>query len=441
MRLRSYLLPAAIIILSLILRLYALEKRASFDFDQETAAWWVKNLIVDHKFSLIGQEISTGGVFVGPFYFYLLAPFYLLTNLYPLGGNLFVALIALATMIAIYRLAKQVFGANSAIIAVFLYAVHPGIIRSDLAVAPSNLVAFLSATTAYLLTKPKRSFIDFALLGTILGLTFSVHPTATLLLPICLAYYLFTKQKFDLKKALLVILPVFLLVSPLVLFELRHNFLMVHNALTTLASGRNDPLSMINLLLVYWAGTLVSNDNVLVKIPLFLLAIWVFFKARGPILKLWILTPLLAAVLYSRHVPEYYFLLTLPVTLVYTIGFLLKGRTKRVLLVTIILASVFLGVVAGLSPGNQLGLYYKNEAVKYIVKEAAGRPFTVYYSNEPGEAFGFDYLFWWHKAVPVDKMPKKFLIVVPISSRIYNPSVDFGRIKVVILPEDQEKSE
>lgn len=443
MRLKFYLLPAAIIVLGIALRVYQLEQLAGFNYDQEVAAFWIKELVVNHKFSLIGQEISVGGVYIAPFFYYLLTPFYLLTKLYPLGGNIFVALVAGLAMIMIYRLANQVFGKPTALIATFLYAIHPGIINVDRTVAPSNLIILLSVTTAYLLTKPHRSSLDMFILGIILGLTFSVHPTAVLLIPIVGIFFLVKKEKVSFKNLALIILPAILLISPLVLFDLRHNGLIVHNALTAIfsSSGGKTPVNLIShffsmaeLVLVYWAGTLISNDNLLVKLPLFILAIWTLIRGSS-VLRLWVAIPLAALVFYPKHIPEYYFLLLTPVVLVYTVGFLQKGRIGSVLLAIIVLVSILVSLSQHASSDNELGLYYKNEAVKYIIRQADGQPFTVYYSNEPGEAFGFDYLFWWHKAKLADKMPTKFLVVVPISSRVYHPSADFGRIKVVTLQE------
>ena len=194
---------------------------------------------------------------------------------------------------------------------------------------------------------------------------------------------------------------------------------------------------MAHLLLVYWAGTLVSNDAVFIKIPLFALAIWVFLKSSGIILKLWVLTSSLALAIYPRHVPEYYFMLITPIVLIYTVGYLQKNGLGKLALITILIASVGFGIFRLKNKDNKLGLYYKNEAVKFIANQANSQPVTIYYSNEPGEKFGFDYLFWWHKVKIIDNADQKFLIIVPVSSRIYRPSWDFGRIKVYPLPKEQ----
>lgn len=443
MRFRFYLLPAAVIILGLFFRLYQLEQRAVFDFDQEMAAWWVKNLVADHKISLIGQEISVGGVFIGPFFYYLLTPFYLLTKLYPLGGNIFVSFIALLTMIMIYCFTKRIFNTFSAVITTFLYAIHPGIVGYDRTVAPSNMIIFLSVSLAYFLTKTSKNLWHFLFLGTILGLSFSVHPTAVLLFPITIIYFLIKREKIRIKEFLLIVIPILFLVSPLIFFDLRHNWFIARNVFIAIFLQQGGILfslitrlfSMIQLLLVFWAGTLISNDSFFIKLPLFILAVWVFFKSSGLVLKLWLLIPLAAMVFYPRHVPEYYFLLLTPIVLIYTVGFLQKTIIGKVLLGIVIFASVVISVSWFKSSDNLLGLYYKNEVVKYLINQANNQPFTVYYSNEPGEAFGFSYLFWWHKAKTVDKMPKKFLIVIPISNGIYHSGENFGKIKVVMLPE------
>lgn len=438
-----------IFLLGLFLRIHNLEQLAGFDFDQEVAAFWIRDFVVNHKLSLIGQEISVGGVYIAPFFYYLLTPFYLLTKLYPLGGNIFVTFVAIVTMIMIYRFTKQVFNHKSAVIATFLYAIHPGIINFDRTVAPSNLIILLSVSTASILVKLHKNWFDFLLLGIIFGLTFSVHPTAVALIPITILYFLVKKEKVGRKNILLMVFPATILFSPLVFFDLRHHGLMIHNIFTALFSGQGLALANFissifertQLLLVYWAGMLISNDNLIFKLPLFALAIWIFFKSSGIILKLWVLVSLVVLVVYPRHVPEYYFLLLTPIVLIYTVGYLTKSRIGQGLLTVIIIISVAVSILQFRSPDNKLGLYYKNEAVKYIISQSKGLPFTVYYSNKPGQNFGFNYLFWWHQAKIADKMPKKFLIVVPVSERIYHPSRDFGRIKVFPLPEESKTPE
>jgi 4-amino-4-deoxy-L-arabinose transferase-like glycosyltransferase len=184
-----------IILLGLFFRIWNLEYFAGFSYDQEVAAFWIRDFIINHKLSLIGQEISVGGVFIGPFFYYLMAPFYWLSNLYPLGGNIFMVAVSLLNMVMIYLFAKQIFSRSCALIALFLYSVHPGIITFDRTVAPSGMIILLSTTTAFILNKTRRASRDYLILGIILGLTFSVHPTVVLLIPITALYFLVKKRK------------------------------------------------------------------------------------------------------------------------------------------------------------------------------------------------------------------------------------------------------
>ena len=66
------------------LRFYNLDKRVIFDWDQERDAWVIKQILSEKKLTLIGPRVlGPEGFFLGPFFTYLLAPFYLLTSLHP----------------------------------------------------------------------------------------------------------------------------------------------------------------------------------------------------------------------------------------------------------------------------------------------------------------------------------------------------------------------
>ncbi len=405
-----------IIILGLFLRFYNLEKLAVFDYDQEIAAVWLKNFLVDHKFSLIGQEISLGGICIAPFFYYLMAPFYWLADLNPLAGNIFVTLISLLTMIILYKWSRNH-------LALFLYAIHPGIINFDRVVAPSNMAVLLSTATAYFLAKIHKSKLDFLILGTILGLTFSVHPPTILLIPVCLIYLFLKKEKVN----IVFFLPIIILISPLIIFEIRHNFLMTSNVLKSFGNGEYYPLifrAVINLklFLIYWAGILISSDLFFIKYPLMGLVIWLWLKNKDLIFRLWTILPFLFLVFYPRPAPEYYLQMITPIVLVYS----LKNLPKVVMLV-IIVASIFFSTQSFVKQTNLLSFYYKNQAVTSLPKNI---PVTIYYSSDPGQNWGFNYLFWWHKVNVINNASQKYLFIVPASREPQTRGTLFGAINV-----------
>lgn len=428
MRRSNYLL-ILIILLGLALRIWQLEKRAVFDFDQEIAAWWVKGLLIDHKFSLIGQELSVGGVFSAPFFFYLLAPFYFLFNLNPIAGNVFVSLVSVATIVMVYKLGKTLFSKSVGLFAALLYAVHSGINLYDRVVAQSNLVMFVSVSVFYLLVQKNKRWWQYLLLGLALGLTFSVHPTAVLLIPIVLIYL--GKRK----ELPWVVVPILLLLLPLIIFDLRHHFLNLTNAISVLSGGASfSGVSLVShvwleakLVLIYWAGLLASSGFWPIRTACILLAVFVLIKTPSRLFRLFLLVPLVFLSLYPRHVPEFYLLLLTPVLIIYSVAQLPKW-----FLVALVVANFFITLKNFSIPLFQNGLYYKKQAVEYIINQSSGQPFSVYYSNDPGQGYGFSYLFYWYKAVPQDGTSRKFQIVVP-AGREKGDGKLFGEIKVIEL--------
>src|SRR3989344_7054588 len=55
-----------ILVIALVLRLYKIDKGFPFDFDQQVPAEAAYEFFVNHKLTLIGQELSFKGFFLGP---------------------------------------------------------------------------------------------------------------------------------------------------------------------------------------------------------------------------------------------------------------------------------------------------------------------------------------------------------------------------------------
>ena len=99
-RVRPLLL--VIIALSLFCRAYAFPSRFIYAHDSDLASWVVKDIVVDHHLRLIGQLTSSPGIFIGSLFYYSLIPFYLLTNMDPIGTVAFSWVIGLFSVASIY---------------------------------------------------------------------------------------------------------------------------------------------------------------------------------------------------------------------------------------------------------------------------------------------------------------------------------------------------
>src|SRR3989338_2029256 len=65
---RKFAKLALIIIIALSLRISKIEAAFPFDFDQQVPAATAYDFFVNHKITLIGQELSFPGFFIGPLY-------------------------------------------------------------------------------------------------------------------------------------------------------------------------------------------------------------------------------------------------------------------------------------------------------------------------------------------------------------------------------------
>ena len=84
-----------ILIIHSFFRFYQLGTRSPFGWDQVDNAWAAQNIIVNHKFPLLGfQAKLNSGIFIGPLYYYLITPFYFLTGLDPVASGVFAGAIS-----------------------------------------------------------------------------------------------------------------------------------------------------------------------------------------------------------------------------------------------------------------------------------------------------------------------------------------------------------
>src|SRR3989344_8893911 len=99
---RSHLLLVGLLLIGLFFRSYKIVERFEFAHDGDLYSWIVKDIVVNHHIRLIGQLTSAPGIFIGPAFYYLLVPFFILTKMDPIGTIYFALLVGLITIISYY---------------------------------------------------------------------------------------------------------------------------------------------------------------------------------------------------------------------------------------------------------------------------------------------------------------------------------------------------
>lgn len=348
-----------ILLLASFMRLYRISDYMTFLGDEGRDAIVAKDILHGH-FTLLGPRASAGDFFLGPVYYYLMAPFLLLSNYDPVGPAIMVALFGIVTVFLVYYVGKHFFNRDAALIGACLYAVSPLVIAYSRSSWNPNLMPFASLILIYLLYKAvtKQSLKLFLFIGFVLGIAIQLHYLTTILFVVVFFYVLFgdvLKSKKDLAIRLvkhygLILAGFFVTVSPFLLFELKHGFPNTKAIFKFVISGNNSEGYAIgqsftgNILDVFFRifGRLVTKfpppeqvklaDHTEIffwqasTIILGILAIVFIIKAKDKFIKLllilWLFFGIFLFAFYRKPIYDYYLGFIFPLPFLLTGNFL-----------------------------------------------------------------------------------------------------------------------
>ncbi|MDP2860737.1 MAG: glycosyltransferase family 39 protein, partial [bacterium] len=121
---KSAFILVFILALSAFLRLYRISDYLTFLGDEGRDVLVAREIIVNHKFTLIGPMTSIGNMYLGPAYYYMMILPLALSGLNPVGPAIMVALLGVATVYLIYKLGSF-FDRRAGLIAAFFAAISP----------------------------------------------------------------------------------------------------------------------------------------------------------------------------------------------------------------------------------------------------------------------------------------------------------------------------
>lgn len=216
----------SIIFIAGFLRLYKIEDYMGFLGDEGRDALIVKRMIIDKKFTLLGPITSVGLMHLGPMYYYIMAPFLIITKLNPVGPAIMVALFSLGTIFLIWKLVSEFYSKKAAFFACLLYGLAPLVIIHSHSSWNPNILPFFSTLIIYSLLKAKstRQILWILIAGMSFGIAIQLHYVALVFIPIIFASLVLLKS-FNLRNIFLGISGFILLFSPFLIFEIRHEFI------------------------------------------------------------------------------------------------------------------------------------------------------------------------------------------------------------------------
>lgn len=449
-----------ILIIGIFLRTYDLVGRAHFNHDSDLFSWIVKDIVIDGHFRLIGQLTSAPGIFIGPFFYYLLIPFFIIFNMDPIAATVPITIIGALTIVSYYYVFSELFNKNLGLIISFFYSILIPNIDFDRLVAPSTLTNLWIVWYFFTIIMISRGYHNILpLLGILIGLIWHIHIA---LIPVLLAvpFAIFVSKRIPTKKQMFYFLiSLFITSLPLIAFELRHGFSQTLSLIGNFSSEHGGGVGITKLSSVL--NMISKNINALFLSPqslpekyrgLFALLLllstlsvsyWKKLIPKKEILSLlvWILGVIVFFTISSSLISEYYlyniqiiFLAFLSLSFVYIYKLSKLGKTTIVILLTILLIKNLNFTI------NQYiyhkGYIEKKGVVQYIKEDARKKNIPcigISYITAPGENAGFRYLFFLNKihlVHPSLDIPV-YNIIIPEELSQEKGKIKFGHIGVI----------
>lgn len=229
----EFVLISIIILSASFLRLYKIADYMTFLGDEGRDAIVAKE-ILHGNLTLLGPRASAGDFFLGPIYYYMIAPFLFLANYDPVGPAVMVALFGIATVFLVYYIGKKLFDAKAGLVAASLYAVSPIVIAYSRSSWNPNLMPIASILIIYCIyLGVKNGSIKLLwITGVLLGIAMQLHYLTVFLGVIIFFFILIGNILVSKKEIVSKILKQYIAAfigfilgwSPFLAFEIRHGF-------------------------------------------------------------------------------------------------------------------------------------------------------------------------------------------------------------------------
>ncbi len=372
-----------ILLLASFLRLYQISGYMEFLGDQGRDITIIKNFLQHGDLFFIGPQTSIGNMYLGPYFYYFIAPSLLLSNFNPVGPAIFIALLGVATVALIFFVAKKWFNPKVAYISAFLFAISPVAIKYSNFIWNPNIMPFFSLLFVYFfiesLKSKKYHYFTFAALAFVMVI--NSHYLGLALLPFVGIFWLIELIKLikarskNLKPYVLyTLISVFIFLAsltPQILFDIKHHGQNI-KALITFFTQRETTVNIkpykalpfIVPLFNQVNTSLIAGKNIIFGYILSIIfavgLIFAYFKKSKKenynfwVMFVWYLAGLISLALYKNHIYDHYFGFLFPVVFILIAVTIDKLKIFGYLILIAITVFSFLQNPFIYKPNNQL---------------------------------------------------------------------------------------
>jgi len=413
-------------------RFFNLDKRILFDWDQETLSFQLKKILVEHRPILIGHRATdVTGFYFGPYFEYLFVPFYFFSRLHPIGLLPFIIVINAVLFMVSFYVIKKLFNRDISLVFLIFWALNPLLIVYDITVWAPILIPVGIMLTWFILWRlyNKPSYLNFLSLGMVLGFFSQIHSLFFFsdlfaAVFIIVAFVLIKNFKQQIFPKLMTLGGAFIIfLAPLVVFDLRHQFLNSKLFLGYFANRVQGTPHVYDSLQVFsnFVKPLIFSNNLFLG-GLFYLAIMVILiylvKTKKKFYKIFYLTSLIVWVItalvyfrYTRRPSEYYFLYLYPIIVIALLDFFYKLKKQLLIILCFIFFVFNFKDLTAVTNSYPRGLSYKDKTIKILKENMNGRPYNLAYGIPWYLETGYSYLLDYYGMKPTGKPTDPMVII------------------------------
>lgn len=409
---RIFVFLLGIILLAFSLRTLGIQRNLLYHFDQGLHATDIYKIWHDHKISLLGHISDVDGLIHAPVYYWLMTPAYFLGKGDPAAASVFQILLEVLSLPFLFFALEYFFNRRTAVATLILYTVSFGMISQSRWLSNVTPIIpfsnFLLFCIAHQLKKKRKRiwiFITALTVGIITQLNAAV---GVFLFPFLIWYY---RKSLKIGTILLLLAGFFIPALPVVLFQFRHDFVLVKAVWRFFTAGGKGLGFSLG---VFWTNlrTFFHQVNlasfyplILVSTTLFLIGLWrVKSQKHAKVIFAFFLIPFLLLGLFQRGAIGFFFDAMLPLAIaviVYSLEYFPKS-ISFILFWTILVVNLLqmpyiykpTNALIPIGSGNVITLQDRKNVIDWMYFKAEGKPFSVWYYTIPYyHEQPWDYLF------------------------------------------------
>jgi 4-amino-4-deoxy-L-arabinose transferase-like glycosyltransferase len=418
-----------LLVIALFLRTFRLDQFLGFYYDQGRDALVIWRLIHEGKFFLIGPVTGIEGIFLGPFYYYLLTPLYFLGGGSPVFVSFILNLISVLGIYLLFKITKLFFDEKTAfltsILTTFSYTL---VVFSRWLSHPPLLPTFSLVVIYALLQIYKGKSRWWILVGIFVGLCLQLEAaSAVFFLPTIIIILIWRWQKKSLP-SILTALGLFLAtLLPQIIFNWRHQNILVTSFKNFLLVEKSFSIPLGNLIgerlniyyRVFFDHLFYGQEKLkLIWLGVFLILGFLkrkeIFAGERKILIFWLLIPLTLYLFYQGNHGYFldYYLAGIWLVFMIFAGFLLMsfwhkffGKVLLILFLITFAYSNFTQLVIYYKIGIGIILRTQLSAIDWAYQNSKGEEFNVDVYVPPVIPYAYEYLFKWYGEKKYNQQP------------------------------------